>query len=313
VSNEAIAVPDHPGGQPTPPGQGFRPDASTQSRGRRMFDGLKRFIRTEPTGAVSLLLIMVFVVVALFAPVVSPHDPLFQNRTELSQPPGGQFLLGTDDIGRDVFSRVIYGARTSLIIGVVTTVTCLIIGTAMGIVSGFFGRKTDLILQRFSDAVQSVPPLVMLLFIATVLGPSIRNTIIALVIVITPGFNRVARGETLRIREESYIEAALATGTSKLKIMWRHVVPNLGAPMITLASLVFAGVIIAESALSFLGIGTPPPTPSWGRMLSDGLRYVERYPWMVLSPGIVLSLAVLAFNLLGDALRDFFDPKLSGR
>lgn len=160
------------------------------------------------------------------------------------------------------------------------------------------------------DAIQSVPPLVLLLFMAVVLTPSIQGTIIALVVVITPSFNRVVRAETLRIREEPYLEAARATGAGVLRIMRRHILPNMVAPLVTMSSLLFASVIIAESALSFLGIGTPPPTPSWGLMLSEGVRYVEIAPWMVIAPAIVLSAAVFAFNLLGDALRDFLDPRL---
>ncbi|EHR50719.1 ABC-type dipeptide/oligopeptide/nickel transport system, permease component [Saccharomonospora marina XMU15] len=272
--------------------------------------GFKRFLRTEPLGAVSLVLITLIVLVAVLAPLVAPYDPLLQNRTRITEGPSSDFWLGTDDLGRDVLSRLIYGARSSMIIGVVTTAASLVLGTVFGVVSGFLGRRKDLVIQRVMDSIQSVPPLVLLLFMAVVLTPSIQGTIIALVIVITPSFNRVARAETLRIREEPYIEAARATGAGALRIMGRHVLPNMAAPLLTMSSLLFAGVIIAESALSFLGIGTPPPTPSWGLMLSEGVRYVEMAPWMVIAPGIVLSLAVFAFNLLGDALRDFLDPRL---
>ncbi|MEU6645559.1 ABC transporter permease [Saccharomonospora sp. NPDC046836] len=272
--------------------------------------GLKRFVRSEPLGAVSLALITIIVLVAVFAPLVAPYDPLLQHRTRTTEGPSGDFLLGTDDLGRDVLSRLIYGARSSMIIGVLTTAISLVLGTIIGVVSGFLGKTKDLVIQRVMDAIQSVPPLVLLLFMAVVLTPSIEGTIIALVIVITPSFNRVARAETLRIREEPYIEAARATGASALRIMTRHVLPNMVAPLLTMSSLLFAGVIIAESALSFLGIGTPPPTPSWGLMLSEGVRYVEMAPWMVFAPGIVLSMAVFAFNLLGDSLRDFLDPRL---
>ncbi|PXY22976.1 ABC transporter permease [Prauserella muralis] len=272
--------------------------------------GFTRFLRTEPLGAVSLVLIALVVLVAVFAPLVAPHDPLLQNRTRITEGPSAQFLLGTDDLGRDVLSRLIYGARSSMLIAVLTTAISLVLGTVFGVVSGYLGRTRDLLIQRVMDTIQSVPPLVLLLFMAVVLTPSIHGTIIALVIVITPSFNRVARAETLRIKEEPYIEAARATGAGALRIMTRHVLPNMMAPLLTMASLLFAGVIIAESALSFLGIGTPPPTPSWGLMLSEGVRYVEMAPWMVIAPGVVLSLAVFAFNLLGDALRDFLDPRL---
>jgi peptide/nickel transport system permease protein len=286
-------------------------EAPPRRRGAAAFwAGLKRFVRTEKLGAVSLVLITLFVVMAVFAPLLAPHDPLEQFRRNITEAPSAEFPLGTDDLGRDVLSRLIYGARSSMIISVVTTVASLVLGTIIGVSSGFLGRRFDLLVQRVMDAIQSVPPLVLLLFLAVVLTPSMTSTILALTIVITPSFNRIARAETMRIREETYIEAARATGSSSMRTMVKHVLPNMAAPMLTMASLLFAGVIIAESALSFLGIGTPPPTPSWGGMLSSGARFVELAPWMILAPGIVLSVAVFAFNLLGDALRDFFDPRL---
>jgi peptide/nickel transport system permease protein len=294
-----LTGPQIPGGSP--------PDAgTTETRGAQ----LRRFVRTQPLGAISLALIGLFVLVALLAPIIAPYDPVAQHRDHLTQGPSGQFLLGTDSLGRDVLSRAIYGTRTSLLIGVVTIVCGAVLGTLCGVVSGLLGRVVDFVIQRVMDAVLSVPPLVLLLFIAVFLGPSVRNVIIALVIVTVPGFNRVARAETLRVKQEVYVEAAYATGTGLRRIMRRHILPNMFAPMLTMASLLFAGVIIAESALSFLGIGTPPPTPSWGLMLADGLDYVEQAPWLVVAPGLILSIAVFAFNLLGDALRDFLDPKL---
>ena len=274
---------------------------------RRLF---WRFVRTQPMAAAALLIIIAFVVLAALAPWVAPFGPTEQNRTAFQQPPGGQFLFGTDDLGRDVFSRVLYGARTSLLVSVITVVLSGTIGTAIGVVSGFFGGKwVDSLFQRVMDTVLAVPGLVLLLFIAAVLGPSIRNTIIALTFLIVPSFNRVARGEMLRIREEPYVEAARANGCSVARILFRHGLPNLFAPLVVVTTLLFAGVLIAESALSFLGIGTPPPTASWGRMLSEGTRFLEISPWMVVFPGGALTLAVLAFNLLGDGLRDFLDPR----
>ncbi|GAA1172023.1 ABC transporter permease [Pseudonocardia alaniniphila] len=273
--------------------------------------GLREFARAQPLGAIALALITVFVLVALLAPWIAPHDPLEQFRRDMLEPPSSAYLLGTDDLGRDVLSRAIHGARTSLLVGVTTTGISLVIGTVLGVVSGYFGRAVDVVLQRIMDAVQAVPGIVLLLFIAVVLGPSVRNTIIALTVVITPSFNRIARGETLRVRQERYIESARATGAGTLRILGRHVLPNMFAQVLTLASLIFAGVIIAESALSFLGIGAPPPTPSWGGMLSEGVRYVERAPWIIVVPAVLLSLGVFSFNLLGDALRDHLDPRLA--
>ncbi len=278
---------------------------------RRVLRSLRGFVRAQPLGATALLLISIFVLAALAAPIVAPYDPIEQFRRDILEPPSAAYLLGTDDLGRDVLSRTIHGARTSLIIGVLTTGISLVVGTAIGVVSGYFGRGPDLVIQRVADAVQAIPGIVLLLFIAVILGPSVRNTIIALTVVITPSFNRIARAETLRVRQEPYVEAARATGAHATRILTRHILPNMLASVFTLGSLIFAGVIIAESALSFLGIGAPPPTPSWGLMLSEGVRYVERAPWLIIVPSIALSIAVFSFNLLGDALRDHLDPRLA--
>jgi peptide/nickel transport system permease protein len=276
--------------------------------------GLRHLVRTQPLGVVALALIALFVLAAVLAPVLAPFDPVAQHREAFQQPPSAQFLMGTDDLGRDIFSRVLYGARTSLLVSVATLIAGGIIGIAVGVASGYFGGSAlDTALQRVMDTLMAIPGIVLLLFIAALLGPSVRNTVIALSLLVIPSFNRVARGEMLRIREELYIESARASGCSTWRIMRRHGLPNLLAPLLVVTSLLFAIVIIAESALSFLGIGTPPPTPSWGAMLSEGSRYMEIAPWMVVFPGGILTVAVLAFNLLGDALRDFFDPKQQTR
>jgi peptide/nickel transport system permease protein len=272
--------------------------------------GLRHLVRTQPLGVVALALIALFVLAAVLAPVLAPFDPVAQHRESFQQPPSAQFLMGTDDLGRDIFSRVLYGARTSLLVSVATLTAGGIIGIAIGVASGYVGGSAlDTALQRVMDTLMAIPGIVLLLFVAALLGPSVRNTVIALSLLVIPSFNRVARGEMLRIREELYIESARASGCSTWRILRRHGLPNLLAPLLVVTSLLFAIVIIAESALSFLGIGTPPPTPSWGAMLSEGSRYMEIAPWMVVFPGGILTVAVLAFNLLGDALRDFFDPK----
>jgi ABC-type dipeptide/oligopeptide/nickel transport system permease subunit len=268
------------------------------------------FVRTQRLATVALLIIVLFVVAAIFAPLLAPYGATEQIRTAIRHAPDGHYWFGTDDLGRDIYSRVLYGARTSILISVTTVVVSGAIGTAIGVLSGYFGgRWLDSLLQRIMDAIIAVPGLVLLLFLAAVLGPSIRNTIIALIILIVPAFSRVARGEMLRVREEPYVEAARANGCGTVRILVRHGLPNLFAPLIVVTSLLFAGVLIAESALSFLGIGTPPPTASWGRMLSEGTRFLEIAPWMVVFPGGALTLAVLAFNILGDGLRDFLDPR----
>jgi ABC-type dipeptide/oligopeptide/nickel transport system permease subunit len=287
------------------------PPTERARAGRR---GLGRLLRTQPLGAVAAVVIVAFVVAAALAPFIAPFGPTEQHRDAFLALPGSPYLMGTDDLGRDIFSRVLYGARTSLLVAVCTLVAGGVIGMAIGVVSGYFaGGWVDTLLQRIMDTLMAIPGIVLLLFIAALLGPSIRNTVIALSLLVIPTFNRVSRGEMLRIREELYVESARASGCSTWRILRRHGLPNLLAPLLVVASLTFAIIIIAESALSFLGIGTPPPTPSWGAMLSDGSRYMEIAPWMVVFPGGALTLGVLAFNLLGDAMRDFFDPKQSGR
>lgn len=281
--------------------------AAPRRAGKRRF---RSFLKEQPFGAVALILILLFLAVAIFAPLISPYSPLEQHRADIMVPPGGQFPMGTDELGRDIFSRVLAGARTSLLIAVATLIMGGLIGLVFGVISGYFGGTwIDNVIQRAMDTLMAIPSIVLLLFVAALLGPSVRNTIIALTILVIPSFNRVARGEVLRIREETYIEAARAVGCSTPRILLRYALPNLMAPLYVVSSLLFANVIIAESALSFLGIGTPPPTPSWGRMLSEGSRYLEIAPWGAVFPGLALSLSVLAFNLLGDALRDYFDPK----
>lgn len=271
-------------------------------------------VRRQSVGVVAAIAITVFVLAAVLAPWIAPFDPVAQHRDAFLEVPYGTYLFGTDDLGRDIFSRVLYGARTSLLVAVCTLLAGGVLGVGIGIVSGHFaGSWIDTVLQRVMDTLMAVPGLVLLLFVAALLGPSITNTVIALSLLVVPSFNRVARGEMLRIREELYIESARASGCSSWRIIVRHGLPNLFAPIMVVSSLMFAVVIIAESALSFLGIGTPPPTPSWGAMLSDGTRYMEIAPWVVVFPGGALTLAVLAFNLLGDALRDVFDPKQESR
>ena len=291
--------------------------ATIQGRSPRQLFWMR--FRQDKAALFGLCVVTILILLAVFAGVIAHligHGPNEVFQAEMSDDygipkgPNSSFWFGADAASRDLFVRVLYGARTSLLISVVTVVLSGTIGTAIGVVSGFFGGKwVDSLFQRVMDTVLAVPGLVLLLFIAAVLGPSIRHTIIALTFLIVPSFNRVARGEMLRIREEPYVEAARANGCSVARILFRHGLPNLFAPLVVVTTLLFAGVLIAESALSFLGIGTPPPTASWGRMLSEGTRFLEISPWMVVFPGGALTLAVLAFNLLGDGLRDFLDPR----
>jgi len=271
----------------------------------------KRFIFTQKIGFLALLVIVAVVVIAIIAPIIAPFDPVTQNRDAFLTGPSSQNLMGTDDLGRDIFSRIVFGSRISLIVGFVTVIISITMGVLIGMVSGYFGGIVDMVIQRIMDAIMSIPALILALFIAALLGPAIQNVIIALVIIEVPRFARIVRGEMLRIRETNYVEASRSVGAHAFRIILKHGLPNMMAPIIVMASLAFGQTIIAEASLSFLGIGTPPPNPSWGLMLSDASRYMESAPWLVLFPGLALSVLVLAFNLLGDALRDFLDPKNS--
>jgi len=262
---------------------------------------------------VSLAAIALIVGVALLAPIIAPYSPTEQFRDSILQPPSARFWLGTDQLGRDVLTRIVFGAQTSLVIALATTMIGGAIGIAAGVVSGWAGRGVDLVVQRISDAIESIPPIVLLLLMAAILGPSIPNTILALMIIQLPGFNRVARGETIRLKQERYIEASRSVGAGSIRLVLRHILPNMFGPIMTVATLRFASVIIAESALSFLGLGPPPPTPSWGAMISSGVQYLASAPWLIVFPAVALALSVLAFNLLGDSLRDYLDPRLTAR
>ncbi|MGB5758285.1 MAG: ABC transporter permease [Acidimicrobiales bacterium] len=272
--------------------------------------GARHFARSQPLGMASALFIVVLALMAIFAGLITSVGPTEQLRTEILDGPSLERWFGTDDLGRDIFSRVVYGARTSLLVGTVTVFLSGAIGTVLGALSGYFGGKIDLALQRLVDAVMSIPVIILALFIVALLGGSRTNVILALAIVYTPRFSRVARGEMLRIKSSDYVTAAEALGSPPLRTIRRHGLPNLLAPVIILGSLTFGQAIVAEAALSFLGLGVPPPEPSWGRMLSDSRQLLQIGWWAVVFPGGAISITVLAFNLLGDAFRDHLDPKL---
>lgn len=282
------------------------------TRRERFLDSCSQFAKDHKLGVVFGVIILLLVIMALAAPLIATHDPSEISRardSRLAGPSGGH-IMGTDHLGRDMFSRVVYGARTSLIVASATVIISTVIGTLMGAVSGYLGGWVDMVIQRIVDAVLSIPVLILALFIASLLGASIVNVVLALSIIYIPRFSRIARGEMLRIRAAEYVTAAEALGAKPRRIVMKHGVPNLAAPIIILASLTFGQAIVAEAALSFLGVGAPITEPSWGRMLSSSREYMTVAWWTVFFPGAVLSLAVLAFNLFGDALRDHLDPKL---
>ena len=275
--------------------------------------GLWRFCRRKPLGAIGGILVLGMIVLALFAPWIAPHSYDDSIRGARMKPPGAQFWMGTDNLSRDIWSRVVYGARVSITVGFGAVLLGNALAAAIGITSGYFGGKYDMAVQRVVDAWQSFPFLVVILSLMAVLGPGMLNVILALGILGAAAASRVIRGATISVLQNAYIEAARAMGAGHLRIMLRHVFPNVAATIIILATIGLGGAILAESALSFLGFGVPPPYPSWGAMLSgSGRSYMYRAPWMAIWPGTAISLAVFGFNMLGDALRDVLDPRLRG-
>ncbi len=286
---------------------------------KRQYVTLKRFTISKPMGAAGGVIVVLVVLAAIFAPVVSPYDPYASNLDENGLPvrlvgPSGPFLLGTDAIGRDVLSRIIYGARISLVVGLGAVTLGTLFGALIGLVSGYFVGKVDQVLQRVVDTLMAIPAIVLALAVITMLSPGLFNIILVIAIVIAPGTSRVVRGTVLAIKENVYIEAARSIGAGGWRIVFRHILPNVVAPIIVIASIWVGNAIVIEAALSYLGLGTPPPTPTWGGMLAlEGRRHLENAPWLALAPGAAISIAVLAVNMLGDALRDVLDPRLRNR
>ncbi len=267
-------------------------------------------IRRYPLGAVGALIMAVFVLSAVFAPLITAFDPLSTNASISLARPGGAHWLGADFMGRDMYSRIVYGARVSLAVGIGSTALGCSIGVVIGLLSGYLGGWVDLIVQRISDILQALPLLVLALVMSASLGPSLRNTIIAIAIPLIPYAARVIRANVLAVRELSFVEAARAVGMSETRIALRHVLPNTIAPLLVLGTAQLGSAILTEASLSFLGLGVPEPYPSWGRMLSESAaEYVRTAPWLVIFPGLAISLAVFGTNLLGDALRDLLDPR----
>jgi peptide/nickel transport system permease protein len=271
------------------------------------------FLRYQPLGALGGLIISGMVILAILAPVVAPYDPYELRVDDLFTAPGPSFYLGTDDYGRDIYSRIIYGSRISLYVGILAVVLGTTTGSFLGLVSGFVGGRTDTVIQRIMDSLLAFPALILALAIVAALGQSTTNVIIAVGVVLMPTAARVIRASVLSIKENVFVEAGRAIGCGNLRILLRHIMPNCAAPYIILATSTLGTAILSEAALSFLGLGTPPPEPSWGTMLSGAAQqYVWRAPWMAIFPGIAISLAVFGFNLFGDALRDVLDPRLRG-
>ena len=258
------------------------------------------------------VMVTMLVLVALFAPWLAPHDPIKQDIAIALSPRGGEYPLGTDAMGRCLMSRLIHGARISLAVGLVAGGMCAVIGTIIGLIAGFYGGLVDEVLMRITDILMAFPSLVFVLAVVGALGPGLQNSIIALVTLGWLNFARVVRGTTLSLKENEFILAAKAMGYSNLRIIGYHILPNTLGPVIVLATFDIPHTILAVAGLSFLGLGAQPPTPEWGAMLNAGRTYMRTYPLIMIAPGIMITLTVLAFNLLGNGLRDSFDPRRRG-
>jgi peptide/nickel transport system permease protein len=263
----------------------------------------------DPRAALGLGLVVLAAIAALGAPLIAPYAPDFPDFVNTLSPPSAAHWLGTDELGRDVLTRIVYGARTSLFVGILSVVVAALAGTGLGLVAGYFGRWTEALIMRAMDVVFAFPSILLALAITAVLGPSLTNAVLAIAVVNLPVFARVARAQTLVVRQLEFVEAKRALGFRTANILLRTILPNILAPVIVQGSLLFASAIITESYLSFLGLGAQPPTATWGNMLRNAIGFMEQAPWLALFPGAAIFLTVLGCNLLGDGLRDRFDPR----
>jgi peptide/nickel transport system permease protein len=281
------------------------PRVSEWSRFRRGFLG-RRVV------AFGLIVIVIFILVALFAPLLAPYDPYSPDLSSALSQPNRAHLLGTDALGRDTLSRIIYGTRTSLEIGLIVVVIASVVGMTLGTLAGFYGGWWHNIIMRFVDALMSFPMILLALVIAALLGSGMKNVIIALSVAMMPGYARVMCGQVMSVKENDYITAGRSVGGTNRRIMLRHVVPNCLAPLIVMITMMLGAVMLAEAGLSFLGIGIVPPTAAWGSMVNDGRQYLLTLPILSFAPGLALMFVVFAFNMVGDGLRDALDPRLRG-
>ncbi|SAL34856.1 ABC transporter permease [Caballeronia humi] len=283
-------------------------DAAVEKLPRRRRRGLAKFMKNRAAVAGALIVVFV-VVIALLAPWLAPYDPIQASFMTVRKAPDAAHWFGTDELGRDVLSRMIWGARASLLAGVVSVGIAVVVGVPLGLLAGYFGRLVDGVISRIADALLSIPFLILAIALAAFLGPSLTNAMIAIGVSAMPRFVRLTRGQALSVKAEDYVEGARAIGLDDFRIIVRYILPNVLPPIIVQASLTVAMAIIAEASLSFLGLGQLPPAPSWGSMLNTAKDFVDQAPWMSIFPGIAIFLAVLGFNLLGDGLRDALDPR----
>lgn len=266
-------------------------------------------VLSQPRSAIGLVIVLLAIIGAAGAPFLAPYDPNAPDFLSILAPPSAAHWLGTDDLGRDVLSRIIYGSQASLMVGALSVVGALIIGTMVGLLSGYFGGATDAVLMRIMDVIFAFPAILLALAITAVLGPSLPNAILAIAVVNLPVFARIARAQTLVLRQQEFVEAKRSLGFDTPNTLFTTILPNSLAPLVVQGSLLFASAIITESYLSFLGLGVQPPAATWGNMLRSALGFMDIAPWLAWFPGIAIFITVLGFNLLGDGLRDQFDPR----
>lgn len=276
---------------------------------QRRFAALRRLHR-HPSAMVGGILLIIIILTTLAAPIIAPYDPLETAPREARQSPSSDHLLGTDDLGRDVFSRILYGGRISLLLGIIAVVIGGIAGTLLGLLAGYFRGFVEIVIMQFIDILLAFPGFLLALAAVAVLGTGINNVMIAVGISLIPGFARVVRGSTLTVREMDYVESARVVGIRHGRILRKYVLPNVTAPVIVLATVDVAGAILTGAALSFLGLGAQPPQPEWGLMINEGRRFLRIAWWISTFPGAAIMIAVIAINLVGDALRDVLDPRL---
>jgi peptide/nickel transport system permease protein len=281
------------------------PQSVEQTPARR---ALRRLLRRR-TAVFGLIVVVLMVLLALFAPWIAPYDPLATSFAAVRKAPSAAHWFGTDEVGRDLLARVLHGGRASLAAGVIAVSIAVGCGVPLGMLAGYAGGVIDAVISRITDAMLAIPFLILAIALAAFLGPSLGNAMIAIGITATPIFVRLSRGQVLAVRAEDFVEAARAVGNPPLRILLRHILPNILPPVIVQATLAIAAAIIAEASLSFLGLGQQPPAPSWGSMLNTAQRFLTQAPWMAVFPGLAIFASVLAFNLLGDGLRDALDPK----
>lgn len=291
----------------------LRTVAAPPTRGNQLIRGVRKFFKGNLVGAIGAAIILFMVILAVGAEVIATHDPYTIDATAIRESPNAEHFFGTDELGRDLYSRIVHGARISLWVGFLAILIAIGVGAPVGMAAAYFGGWVDQVSQRIVDALFAFPTIVLGLALVSVMGPGVTQVIIAVGIVNIPRVTRVVRSSALGVKGLPYVEAARSCGSTDTRIVFRHILPNILAPIMIMATAGFATAILAEASLSFLGAGTPPPTPSWGTMLSGAAQeFIRVAPWMAIFPGIAISLAVFAFNLFGDALRDVFDPRLRG-